>query len=174
MDIDGVERCPRCFSPWEGNACASCGYVPAEDGGTSAACLAQETILQGRFLIGSVLGSGGFGTTYAAWDLKLNVPVAIKEYFPSGLASRDTSATDEVSTRPEKESAHAFASGLNRFIREARVLALFNTHADIVAIRDCLEENNTAYIPWNTCAALLCRPAPPVPEGAFHPGNCCR
>ena len=146
MDIDGIQRCPRCFSLWDETICPSCGYKAEENGGASISHLAQETILQGRYLIGSVLGTGGFGITYAAWDLKLDVPIAIKEYFPRGLASRDTSATDEVETQASEENAHAFATGLNRFIREARVLALLNAHAEIVSIRDCIEENNTAYI----------------------------
>lgn len=146
MDIDGAERCPRCFSLWDEVTCPSCGYNAAKNRDTSSCCLAQETILQGRYLIGSVLGAGGFGITYAAWDLKLDMHVAIKEYFPTGLATRDISATDEVYTQPGEEDAHAFAAGLNRFIRESRILALFNTHADVVAVRDCIEENNTAYI----------------------------
>ena len=147
MDIDGIERCPRCFTIQdEKAACAACGHSLAVEKEASASQLAQETILNSRYLIGSVLGAGGFGITYAAWDLKLDIPVAIKEYFPSGLASRNSADTDEVTTLPEKEAAHAFASGLNRFIREARVLALFNTHADVVTVRDCMEENNTAYI----------------------------
>jgi len=146
MDIDGVERCPRCFSLWDETACSSCSYKATEEGRTSTSQLEQETILQGHYLIGSVLGAGGFGITYAAWDLKLDVPVAIKEFFPSGLAARDTSSTDEVETHASEENARAFAAGLNRFIREARVLALLNTCAEIVSIRDCIQENNTAYI----------------------------
>ena len=47
-----------------------------------------------EFKIDRVLGSGGFGITYAATDTSLNRRVAIKEFFPSGFATRLNS--DEV------------------------------------------------------------------------------
>lgn len=54
------------------------------------------TILDGQFLVGKVLGQGGFGITYLGLDTHLNRKVAIKEYFPSGLVGRESSYTQRL------------------------------------------------------------------------------
>ena len=47
------------------------------------------TLLQNQYLVGKVLGQGGFGITYIGWDQHLSIPVAIKEYFPTGYVNRE-------------------------------------------------------------------------------------
>ena len=47
------------------------------------------TIVNGRYMLEKVLGIGGFGITYLAYDLTLEIKVAIKEYMPSGIATRN-------------------------------------------------------------------------------------
>ncbi len=145
MDIDGILRCPKCLSAYGGDHCDSCGHTEGE-APVLPGCLEGETILNDRYLIGAVIGSGGFGVTYAAWDLTLNQPVAIKEYFPRSIATRDTSQSDDVSVSGEEKSAALFEIGRKRFIREARMLALLDATPGVVCVWDMFEANQTAYL----------------------------
>lgn len=94
------------------------------------------------FRITALLGQGGFGVTYKAVDERLQRSVAIKEYLPRQYALRDETAT--VRPRGPQDEA-IFTWGLNRFIDEARALALFK-HPNIVAVIRYLEANGTAYL----------------------------
>ena len=103
------------------------------------------SILAGTYLIGKVLGQGGFGITYVAWDLNLNVKVAIKEYYPEGFVSRNMSTRTSVLTYTgEKESV--FQKGKERFVSEAKTLARLGGDKGIVNVRSFFLENGTAYI----------------------------
>ena len=68
--------------------CPVCGYDNAT-AGNAPHQLECRSILAGAYLVGCVLGQGGFGITYTGWDLNLDVKVAIKEYYPLGYAARD-------------------------------------------------------------------------------------
>ncbi len=94
-----------------------------------------------EYEIEETLGKGGFGITYLATDTLLGGHVAIKEYFPGNLVSRDLDSTLLVD--PESESI--FHWGLSRFLQEAKILNQFN-HFNIVRVRRLFKENNTAYI----------------------------
>ena len=50
--------------------------------------LPMDTIIHGKYLIGRVLGVGGFGITYQGQDLNSGAFVAIKEYYPNGMVTR--------------------------------------------------------------------------------------
>ena len=90
----------------------------------------------------SVLGRGAFGVTYLAQDKNLDQFVAIKEYFPNEFSTRESSYTVHPTTHKNKEM---YDWGLNRFIREARILAKFK-HPNIVRVLSVFENNNTAYM----------------------------
>jgi hypothetical protein len=95
------------------------------------------------FEIRTVLGTGGFGITYGAYDNRLERRVAIKEYFPSGLAYRDNNGTTlHLSAQSDGE---AYEYGLKRFLEEGRVLAKFR-EPSIVRVTQFLEANGTAYL----------------------------
>jgi serine/threonine protein kinase len=92
--------------------------------------------------IESVLGRGGSGVTYLANDTNLDQQVAIKEYFPLDFSSRDEEFTVHAT---EGQHHNMYSWGLDRFIKEARILAKFK-HPNIVRIFSVFEQNNTAYI----------------------------
>ena len=112
MDIDGKLYCPRCMRVIEREGpCPHCGHGPDEPRPPMA--LEPGTLLNRRYQLGSVIGQGGFGITYAAWDETLGMPVAIKEYFPSSEAARDPDESDDLVPLAGHEAV--YLDGLNRF-----------------------------------------------------------
>ena len=103
--------------------------------------LTQGTVLAGQYIIERVLGQGGFGITYVAKDHKSDTLVAIKEFFPDTMATRN--GTTVISFTGER--AEAFEYGKNCFLQEAKTLAEFNDNDSIVGIKTYFEENSTAY-----------------------------
>jgi serine/threonine protein kinase len=99
------------------------------------------TLLADEYRIDGILGAGGFGITYRAHDVKLDIDVAIKEYFPRDFASRSNTVTVRPRTRSEQEQ---FQWGLSQFIDEARRLARLQ-HPNIVRCMRYFEENDTGY-----------------------------
>jgi serine/threonine protein kinase len=96
----------------------------------------------GEFELRGVIGEGGFGIVYLAWDHLLQRQVAIKEYMPSTLATR--SLTTDVTPRADK-FAETFALGLRSFINEAQLLASFD-HPALLKVYRFWESNGTAYM----------------------------
>ncbi len=95
------------------------------------------------YRIKDILGQGGFGITYLAYDLNLAHEVAIKEYLPIELSSRNP---DDKSVHPvSDEQQERYHWGLERFIDEARTIGQFK-HPNIVRVRNVFEANNTAYM----------------------------
>lgn len=142
MDIHQV--CLNCFGyRGEYEVCPRCGYV-AGTPPVEAYLLHPGTVLNRRYVVGTVLGMGGFGATYRAWDATLSVPVAIKEFYPAGLVTRIPG--EERVRLFSGEKQQDFAQHLGRFLEEARNLALFSGDPHVVHVLDYFEANGTAYI----------------------------
>ena len=60
--------------------CPYCGHTAADYRGNGYE-LPPFTVLNGRYLLGRMIGAGGFGITYIAMDLVLERRVAVKEFF---------------------------------------------------------------------------------------------
>ncbi len=106
-----------------------------------AFALPLNTILHGRYLIGAVLGHGGFGITYMAYDLKNNERVAIKEFMPDGLSTR-VPGTTEMTIHTSRDD---YEYGLKKFLEEARMIHVYRDNPHIISVRALFEENRTAY-----------------------------
>jgi TPR repeat protein/serine/threonine protein kinase len=103
--------------------------------------LPEGTQIQ-QYQIEQVLGYGGFGIVYKARHIHLDEPVAIKEYLPQEIATRDNATVLPLSAA----SGGDYKEGLARFMDEAKQLVKFSSHPNIVLCRDYFETNGTAYL----------------------------
>ena len=108
-------------------------------------CLRKGTRLIGRYTIECVLGQGGFGITYLGIDELHEKKVAIKEFFPQGIVTRNIEYRDTVTVTFVGEKDN-YEKGKERFLKEARTMAKFSKDEGIVKALDFFGINNTAYI----------------------------
>ncbi|WP_334118768.1 serine/threonine protein kinase [Limnobacter sp.] len=115
--------------------------APATDIEANQQPLSVGTVIEG-FEIRGVIGVGGFGIVYQAWDFMLERLVALKEYLPASLAVRMPNG--QVQVRDKRHSG-TFDAGMKSFINEARLLAQFD-HAALVKVYRFWEMAGTAYM----------------------------
>jgi serine/threonine protein kinase len=110
----------------------------------SPGALPLFTHLNNRYLIGRVLGKGGFGITYIAKDIVTDRVCAVKEYMPTEYAARD-GETQNVYPFPDQKAQYVFAHGKEKYIEEAKTLLRLLNDPIVVDIWDYFTQNNTAY-----------------------------
>ncbi len=150
MSIKEKKICYNCFkerpdlseNPDGKGPCPYCGFDLEANQEEYPTALKAGTVLNKRYIAGRVLGQGGFGITYIAWDDSLKAKVAVKEYMPGELADRLKDQTVCVLSENRQE---AFAYGLERFQEEARTLAKFMGQPNIAGVTDFFDENGTSY-----------------------------
>ncbi len=139
------DRCPNCMQALQNgeDTCPYCGFDvnSYEERGN---CLKPFTVLENKYMLGRVLGVGGFGITYIGWDLNLQTYIAIKEYFPESLAGRDVNENQTVV--PNETSREVYDKGLRRYVEEAQNISKFYQLQGIVSVKDFFYANGTAYI----------------------------
>ena len=149
--------------------CPVCGYRH-ESATWPAFALRPGTLLHdGKYLIGKVLGQGGFGITYIGLDTALELKVAIKEYYPMNQVNRSSMTGDLL----WHSASDGGSSGRESFLKEARRMAKVNAIPGIVQVKDIFYQKNTAYIVMNfiegeTLKEKLLR------DGAMTPEECVR
>lgn len=117
----------------------------------AAVAAAAETSEAGLLPVGSrlaefeitrVVGQGGFGVVYEAWDHTLERVVAIKEYLPTSLSTRQHDGTVVPLSERHRET---FDLGMRSFINEARLLAQFD-HPSLLKVYRFWQERGTTYM----------------------------
>ena len=133
--------CGRCSSPVNGSICPVCGYDC--DNEIRSVALTAGAVLNDRYVIGKVIGTGGFGITYLAYDTELEKTVAIKEFYPKGVAIR---RMDDPAIEP-LTSFHAeeFKAGAEKFKNEAEILSGLGDNTDVIKVFGTFGENGTIY-----------------------------
>ena len=143
--MDFKKICYNCMQEKKdiGGKCPHCGFIN-EDYHCPENQLPPMTPLNGKYLVGRALGAGGFGITYIALDLHLQVIVAIKELYLKKVFTREKTMTISYG----KKDKDCFEDNKKRFLQEARILAMFNEKDSegVVVVKEHFEENNTAYI----------------------------
>ncbi len=142
--MQNEQICYNCFQERDSlsGPCPYCGFDLAENEKKYPVALRAGTVLNDRYIVGRVLGQGGFGITYLAWDTQLEAKVAIKEFMPGELATRVEGTTVSVLSADRSED---FTYGAERFQEEARTLAKFIGNPNIAAVTSYFDENDTSY-----------------------------
>ncbi len=141
-----MPRCEFCFEEYDEKVamgvCPFCGY---HDGlrQKDPRYLPIGTLIHNRYVVGGVIGDGGFGITYRAWDTTLQTVIALKEYYQRGVVNRIPGTTDVFIAAPDR--AEEFNYGKARLLREAQIVSKFQSSA-IVRVNDFFEENGTSYM----------------------------
>ncbi|MBV9301589.1 MAG: protein kinase [Acidobacteriaceae bacterium] len=134
MDIKKAGGCPN---P------EACGWIEGSLNDSQLQLQPRSTLKQ-KYLIGKVLGQGGFGITYLSYDLNAYRKLAIKEYFPISFATRTKDRHTVTHSSPDNRTPYEY--GLNKFTQEAKTLERLRGHANIVSVMEFFPANNTAYI----------------------------
>ena len=142
-----VRRCMKCMHPLTAGetVCPECGRAYGSANAETFA-LKPGTILEGKYLVGEMLGQGGFGITYIGFDLLLEQKVAIKEYYPmsTGMVSRDGHSTVVWSSAMMGKTGTQ--KGFDSFLKEARKMAKLGGIPGVVGVKSVFIQNETAYI----------------------------
>jgi serine/threonine protein kinase len=142
--MDVQDLCMGCMTARQGaSRCPDCGFVEGMLP-QSPVHLPPRTVLRDQYLLGRVLGHGGFGIAYLGWDSHLEMKVAVKEFLPTDYATRGAQATEV--TPYSGESRDYFEYGLTRFLDEGRAVARFNDHPGIVPVLNFFRDNGTGYL----------------------------
>ena len=140
-----MKICYNCFNeiPDSAGTCPHCGSsTDLRNADKYPHALPCGSVLNGKYIVGRVLGQGGFGITYTGQQYDTKQLVAIKEYYPGAIATRDASR----SVIPfSKDKSGDYEYGKKQFQNEAKTLAAFIGSPNIVRVYSCFEENGTTY-----------------------------
>ncbi len=141
------DLCPHCMRRLKNNQvrfCPMCGTDRTKKAVVKHQ-LAPFSVLKDKYVVGEVIGQGGFGITYIGLDTTLEVRVAIKELYPDEFCTRTVSGSSNVELYKERDREIVLKLQKD-FLSEARRLGKCCGLPGVVGVREYFEENNTAYI----------------------------
>lgn len=142
--FDSRKMCPSCFQmTMNGRICTACGYSLEQSDHFSGG-LAAGTVMNQRYVIGRILGQGGFGITYKALDLQRMRFVALKEYAPRSLGF-ERQGTYIMLNSSKSRAEQLYRHGMQRFREEYDVQKVIGKYEHTVNAVDFFQSNNTAY-----------------------------
>ena len=142
ININGKQLCDCCFEEVTGPLCPHCGYN-AEASETDLITLQPGSMLINKYIVGKIIGMGGFGITYLAYDISQDKKIAVKEFFPYGVVARANGYATVSAVSPDKSDT--FKLGAEKFYNEAKLVSRFNGNPNIVSVYGFFYENGTVY-----------------------------
>ncbi len=142
--MEQIDRCIHCMiGTISGGVCTCCGKPAVEKSPRPADALPARYLLgQKQYYLGRVLGSGGYGITYLAWDRKKGRRVAVKELFPRHAVQR---ADNNPDISVMQGNQQYFQHVKKRFCKEAQALYELRNVPEVIDVYHLFEENGTAY-----------------------------
>lgn len=171
--INSDNLCMSCMKDiGDEKICPHCGFH--SDTQQISPYLPIRTVLGNRYLVGKLLSYNGDGATYIGLDLSTRSAINIREFFPEGIALRDSKtlavSSNEQNRALYNECLHSFVelwrklmrlSGLSALIKVNDVLEGNGTCYAVTeningpTLREYLLRNNVGYISWDKARPLL-------------------
>lgn len=171
--INSDNLCMSCMKEiGDQKSCPYCGFH--SDTPQIAPYLPIRTVLGNRYLVGKLLSYNGDGATYIGLDLSTRAPINIREFYPEGIAQRDTKTLEVSATEQNSvlynECLHSFVEMWRKLMRLSGLSALIKVHdvlegngtcyaitenIDGLTLREYLLRNNGGYISWKDARPLL-------------------
>ena len=149
--LDTERLCLGCMNDNGGEKiCSICGYDSKEQ--NDAAFLPTRYWLKDRYLVGRVTENNGEGVTYVGWDNKEDAIVNIREYFPKGIAERNSDSTVKIVSGNE----FTYNEGIMNFLELNRKLQKLDLPS-LLPVVEVFELNGTAYSVTKTVASITLR-----------------
>ncbi len=137
-------RCFGCMDVFDSDISSICPHCGCDqEAPYDELYLPPGTQFENKYVLGKHIGRGGFGITYVAWDSVLQKKIAIKEYFPDEVVTRDE---ETGAVCPHNDKEYQYETELRNFIDESKILSKLNRQPGLVHIYDVFATNNTAYI----------------------------
>jgi len=135
--------CINCMSAEiENGICPKCGFD--ESAHSPASChLPLRTVLNGRYLTGTVSHETNTFIAYNGWDNESNKQVEIHEYFPRLFVTRSANQNTAVSVFSDYGSAFSKSKAEHLVVLEK--FQDFSSFPGILVSEDFFQENNTFY-----------------------------
>lgn len=108
----------------------------------NSSVLPTGTMLRNRYRVEKLLGQGGFGITYSAWDMTTRNHVAVKELFPSHNVQRSENRKTVLIHHGQEDN---FSHMRKSFEQEAQTLIQLQNQEGIVRLMHLFSENGTVY-----------------------------
>lgn len=137
-----MRRCLNCMEEYSDQyeSCPHCGFLYGADW-NDGINLPPGTILQGRYIVGTVIKVRETDVFYIGWDALFERKVEIQEYFPKYCAAR--SGRIQLSVYDSKQDL--FKAGQELFVRHSRQMIRLYKEEDVITYHACFAENGTAY-----------------------------